>query len=147
MPSDRGLTPEALDTAARTVWGEARGEPWDGKVAVAWVIRNRADNPGWWGRNVAEVCLQPFQFSCWLHNDPNRVKCIQATEVDLRECRKAVEAVFDGTEPDITNGADHYHHKTILPRWATGEKPVAIIGDHKFYRLRDPEPAVSGKKE
>ena len=33
-----------MDVAARTVYGEARGEPDEGKIAVAWVIRTRAAN-------------------------------------------------------------------------------------------------------
>ena len=37
----------------------------------AWVIRNRADNPRWWGNDITDVCLKKYQFSCWNHNDPN----------------------------------------------------------------------------
>ncbi len=35
------ITPDDLITAARTVYGEARGESWEGKLAVACVIVNR----------------------------------------------------------------------------------------------------------
>ena len=44
----------ALDTLARTLWGEARGEGRAGMQAVANVIRNRAARPGWWGRSVVQ---------------------------------------------------------------------------------------------
>lgn len=57
-------------TLARTLWGEARGEPIEGQVAVAWVIRNRADGARFAGQllgregAVAHVCLTLWQFSC-----------------------------------------------------------------------------------
>ncbi|MGH3756111.1 MAG: cell wall hydrolase, partial [Pseudonocardiaceae bacterium] len=60
------------EVMGRTLYGEARGEPFDGLVAVAWVIRNRAESPRWWGRDVKGVCLHPLQFSCWNETDPNR---------------------------------------------------------------------------
>src|SRR5688500_4029200 len=62
-----------LDTLARTLWGEARGEGRNGMQAVANVIMNRyklaRSNSGYarqWGRTVAEVCRKKYQFSCWL---------------------------------------------------------------------------------
>lgn len=68
------ITDHDLDTVALTVWGEARGESMVGQSAVAWVIRNRQANPGWWSRphhTLADVCLASYQFSCWNRNDPN----------------------------------------------------------------------------
>lgn len=40
---------------------EAGGEPFEGKLAVAYVIRNRLIR---WG-SVTDVIFAPFQFSCW----------------------------------------------------------------------------------
>ncbi|MBK8184730.1 MAG: hypothetical protein IPK63_18385 [Candidatus Competibacteraceae bacterium] len=37
----------ALTVWAEALWGELRM----GQRAVAWVIRNRYENPGWWSRN------------------------------------------------------------------------------------------------
>ncbi|MGG6879769.1 UNVERIFIED_CONTAM: cell wall hydrolase, partial [Pseudomonas aeruginosa] len=36
------ISPSALDTLTKTIWGEARGEGREGMIAVAWVILNRA---------------------------------------------------------------------------------------------------------
>jgi hypothetical protein len=50
---------DELRAMAATIWGEARGEPLDGKVAVGWVIRNRAANPGGWGRDIRGAGSSP----------------------------------------------------------------------------------------
>ena len=63
-----------IDTLARTIYGEARGESRQGKIAVACVILNRVKRKkmcGWREINgykvatVAATCLKPWQFSCW----------------------------------------------------------------------------------
>ncbi len=135
------MSPDDLDVMARTLWGEARGEPLEGKIAVAWVIRNRADHPGWWGHGIAGVCRQPWQFSCWNADDPNRAKLIGVTARDemFRECLMAVAAVLSGNVADPTGGANHYyapgHAKTLSPNWAAGAVPTLRLRNHAFYKL------------
>lgn len=128
-----------LETVARTVYGEARGEPWAGKLAVAWVIRNRADNPGWWGTDYTSVCLKPSQFSCWLAGDPNSEKLKAVTTADpfFRECLAAAASVIGGIDPDPTRGATSYK-VTLLPwpkDWGDEKPRLVEIGHHSFYRL------------
>jgi N-acetylmuramoyl-L-alanine amidase len=126
-----------LSIGALTVYGEARGEGPRGWEAVAWVIRNRAERPCWWGRTVKEVCQKPWQFSCWNKNDPNSKK-LAALKPDhplLVEIKAVVQAVFDGTIPDPTGGATHYHTEEVSPVWARGKQPTRIIGAHHFYAL------------
>ena len=129
------LAPPDLDAAARTVWGEARGEPYDGRVAVAWVIRNRVDNPSWWGRTVKDVCFHPKQFSCWNDDDPNRPKCLAVSDEDLASFFEIVRAVFDGEIPDPTGGADHYERVGTGAGWARNREFSTIIGKHAFYKI------------
>ncbi|HEY8343328.1 MAG TPA: cell wall hydrolase [Calditerricola sp.] len=129
--------------ATLTLIGEARGEPDEGKIAVAWVIRNRAEmdlgndgKPDWWGDTIYDVCLKPWQFSCWNEGDPNR-KVLDTTSTSdpiYRACRAIVDAVLAGEYPDPTHGATHYCTLTLTPAWAKGRVPVAIIGRHKFFR-------------
>jgi len=38
--------------------------------------------------------------------------------------------------PGLARGADHYTRKEEKPYWARGQRPVIILGDHAFYRLR-----------
>lgn len=127
-------------TMAKTVWGEARGESVKGQIAVAWVIKNRADNPKWWGKTIEEVCLKKYQFSCWLESDPNRAKMDKLTEEDLKEQIEICQSVLDEKVADPTDGANHYHTTGILPSWVrndddTIKQPIATIGNHLFYRF------------
>ena len=133
---------------ARTLWGECRGELREGKIAVAWVIRNRATNPGWWSRQrgdgipddtIEAVCLDPHQFSCWWDGQAKRVR--SSTLAQLGTLYELAEAVLNDQIPDPTNGADHYHTilrpegvKTWPPVWAQ-KKVGKRIGSHLFYRL------------
>jgi N-acetylmuramoyl-L-alanine amidase len=135
-----------LDTLARTLWGEARGEPVDGQVAVAWVIRNRARRrtfagplAGRWGA-VARVCTAPWQFSCWNESDPNRRRLEVLRQDEMRAQVEVARNVLEGLVEDATGGADHYH-TIVAPAWATAWPPgwasqmreSARFGGHVFY--------------
>jgi hypothetical protein len=61
------FTPE--ETVAITILAEARGEGKSGMYAVACVISQRAKERK---KSAAQVCLQPWQFSCWNKNDPQK---------------------------------------------------------------------------
>lgn len=125
-----------IEAVSRTVYGEARGEPFAGKLAVAWVIKNRASKGGWWGSTPSTVCLKPYQFSCWNANDPNRRK-IESVKPDNEGFRQSVLAaalVLGDMEPDPTDGATHYHVADLDPKWAAGKEPVKKIGNHVFYK-------------
>lgn len=139
-----------LDIGARTVFGEARGEPLDGKIAVAWVLRNRAARGLYEKRlralfgdgRIASACRARLQFSCWNERDPNRNKIETVTGDDpvFQECQLAVLVALHGYAPDPTAGSTHYH-TTAKPAWATawppawaaGKQPVCAIGAHSFY--------------
>jgi N-acetylmuramoyl-L-alanine amidase len=123
-----------LDTAARTVFGEARGETVEGQIAVLWVIRNRVLQPCWWGRTVTDVCLKPYQFSCWLPSDPNSKK-LQV----VWELRDLAADVFAGEHPDPTGGATHYKVTGTKASWdaAVAERGIepVVIGHHSFFKI------------
>jgi len=123
------------DVLARTLWGEARGEGEAGMQAVAAVIVNRARRPGWWGRGISAVCLQPWQFSCWNEGDPNRAALSQVDADDpaFRSALRIARLALAGVLPDPTMGATHYHALGMQPRWAAGHAPAATIGRHVFY--------------
>lgn len=138
-----------METMALTVWAEARGETPKGQIAVAWVIKNRYEHPRWWSRNrndgipddtIAAVCRDPWQFSCWNPNDPNRVKLADERTLfrdDFKAIRELCVRVLENEIPDPTNTADHYCVTKIVNhvRWAKGRKPCAVIGNHSFFRI------------
>ena len=133
------LTDSDLIIAAKTIWGEARGEDFTGKMAVAEVIVNRAirtDGQFALDTTLAVTCLRSKQFSCWNPHDPNMQKMLLIGPDDVMY-RSGLEALLrvinNGAELTLTNGATHYHTKKVSPSWSDGHIPSAIIGSHLFY--------------
>lgn len=135
-----------IDVLARTLWGEARGEPDGGMEAVASVVLNRVaiaeDSDGfWWGNNVIQVCQKPYQFSCWNRSDPNfqKLQAVDETDLYFATAKRIARRACAGTIKDSTFGATHYHADTINPYWARRETPTITIGHHIFYRIAENE--------
>jgi spore germination cell wall hydrolase CwlJ-like protein len=139
--TDLGMTETDRDILAKTLYGEARGEPLAGQLAVAMVVFHRAIRPD--GQfaldtSVAVACQRAWQFSCWLEGDPNRAKMEALTWDDptytaMRHVVDAAEAIFKlGT--DLVAGATHYVNPAVAaPSWARGHTPVVTIQHHAFY--------------
>ncbi len=127
---------EGLAYAALTILGEARGEPIEGQIAVAWVIRNRVEH-GWRGTDYKSVVLAPKQFSCWNKGDPN-LALLQAIKGAPKEFMGALGimlAVYGDKLPDPTRGAVSYYNPAIVePSWAPSMIVTAAIGRHRFLR-------------
>jgi hypothetical protein len=149
-----------VQVLALTLWAEARNQGQLGLEAVGSVIRNRSNQPGWWGRSIIAVCLTPWQFSCWNPGkDVNHLRLLgqadrmldglPVSQLDrkMAQCLLVANGIVDGTIPDRVNGCDHYFSPTgmipkgSLPRWAKDPvtqlpiPPDVIVGDHWFYRL------------
>lgn len=131
----------ALEIVARTIWGEARGQGVDTMTAVACVIMNRARRPRWWGADPVDVCLHPYQFSCWLPDDPNRAKLLAVTEADdqFLEAIQIAQRALCGVLTDPTGNADSYYAESSpAPDWTIGAAYTVTIGGMKFYRTELP---------
>lgn len=131
---------ESTDILARTIYGEARGESISGMEAIASVVLNRVafskrKKRYWWGNNVKEVCLCPWQFSCWNKNDPNAklIKEVSDTDITFCICKRIALRAVSGLLDDYTGCATHYHVKKLRPKWSIGKIPSAEIGNHVFY--------------
>lgn len=136
----------ALDVAARTLCQEVRGEPPEGQLAVAHVIKNRL-NTARWGRNLATVCLWPYQFSGWRGpQDPNfKYACyLRDDDPVMAQMRTLMQSVMDSTD-DPTGGATYYVNLAIVikkPEWIDGHPEHGIkpathcgkFGTQDFYK-------------
>lgn len=121
---------------ARLIYGEARGERVEGRIAVACVVRNRVERPSWWGRSWREVMTKPYQFTALMPDGPNYRATIQANEDEpiFRECVWIAQGVILGIILDNTDGATHYHSVRIRPSWASRMKVTRVIGNHVFLK-------------
>ncbi|MEI6986833.1 MAG: cell wall hydrolase [Rhodospirillaceae bacterium] len=143
-PNPGGPRDAAVDTLARTLWGEARGEPVRGIEAVAAVVVNRvrvATKHGgmWWGSTIIGVCRKPYQFSCWNTSDPNypKLMAVKPGQPVFDSCLRIARRAISGVLPDPTDGATHYHTRSVHPTWAQGRVPCAEIGCHLFYLIKE----------
>lgn len=129
-----GADASDVDTMARTIWGEARGESRLGMQAVASVILNRVADPRW-PSSITKVCKQPYQFSCWNSNDPNlpKLRTVGSEDSIFTEAYSLSRDAAIGRLADVTDGACHYHTRFITPRWAAGHVPNYEHGQHVFY--------------
>ncbi len=128
------------DILARTLYGEARGEGLAGLEGVASVILNRVTlskkrKGYWWGNTIKEVCLKPWQFSCWNEDDPNfrLIKAVKEDDKIFALCKRIARRAVSNVLNDTVNGATHYHHRNLRPKWSEGKIPCAEIGSHLFY--------------
>ena len=104
---------QPLVLMALTVLGEAEGEPYQGKLAVAHVIANRMKKHG---KSVADTVLAPWQFSCWNAGDPRKLFLVnvihKAADNVLpglwEESLQASECALNEPESDPTGGSTHY---------------------------------------
>jgi hypothetical protein len=142
-----------LQVFACTLWGEARSETPEGILMIANVIRNRVtDAKRRWPQSYREVCVQPWQFSCWkveggagnhrkLANLVEELRQGKATDARFKECAWIATGVMNDWVRDTTHGADHYHvAKMKKPSWAEGFVPLNNLHplprtSHLFYRL------------
>ncbi len=126
---------------ALCIYGEARGESYEGRRAVGSVILNRKDKGGWYGKTVKAVILKPYQFSCFLEADKNFKRLLQIAydfrsaydnDIALRGCFDVAAALVDG---DVKRNTKATHYKTVdcKAKWADKMQLVNEIGAHQFY--------------
>ena len=127
--------------AVITIWMESRGEPWEGKLAVAEVIRNRMRQKYSSDGTVSGTVLRAFQFSGFNTQDPNRIPSFRIDGDDpvVQECEKAWRESEHTLEirSSITKGAVLYLNPTIVtqkPKWVDLSVEVARVGPHVFYK-------------
>ncbi len=124
-----------LDTAARTLWQESRGEPHEGQQAVAHVLWNRVRD-GRWGPNLAAVCLWRAQFSGWyVPTDPNfKAACVLS---DTDQLLLSLLSIIEAAEhaQDVTGGALFYYANSLKtpPNWSKTMVFKGEFGHQRFF--------------
>lgn len=112
------LTDDDLETLARLVWLEARGEPFDGQRAVVEVVLNRILSPSF-PDTVEEVVYQRNQFSPAAY-----IAGTTPTEAQYEAVAAAVEGIDPITDADVV----------FFSVGAYNDKVFATIGNHVFCR-------------
>jgi len=113
-----------VELLARLINGEARGEPYQGQVAVGAVILNRVKSANF-PNTIAGVIYQKGQFSC-VTDGQFDVAIDEASTV-----YKAAEEAMNGADP--TNGALYFYNPSkTKSKWLFSLKTTTTIGKHVF---------------
>lgn len=113
-----------LQLLARAINGEARGESYEGQVAVGAVILNRVKHPDF-PNTIAGVIYQPGAFTAVSDGQIN-VPIDENSTVF-----KAAQDAMNGWDP--TNGCIYYFNpNTATSSWIWSRTIVKTIGKHNF---------------
>ena len=111
-----------LNLLSRLVYGEARGEPYTGQVAVAAVVLNRVRSSSF-PNTIAGVIYQSGAFDV--------VSDGQINLTPNETAKKAAQDALNGWDP--TNGAIYYFNpSTATNKWIWSRPMTVTIGKHRF---------------
>ena len=126
-----------------TVAMEAESESYKGKLAVAYVIVNRArPMSGVPFKSISDVVLDPYDFSAWNTKGGRQLALDTIPSRVWQDSEKAAASAYYGIEKDPTGGATHYLNVHLtrrlrggtLPTWLLAMKRTTKIGLHTFYK-------------
>lgn len=111
-----------LNLLARLVYGEARGEPYKGQVAVAAVVLNRVKNSSF-PNTISGVIYQSGAFSV-----------VNDGQINLTPNQTAYNAAQDALNGwDPSYGSIYYFNpNTATSSWIWSRPHVITIGNHRF---------------
>lgn len=116
------LSQSEIDLMARVVYGESRGEPFEGQVAVAAVILNRIFSDEF-PSTIEKVIYQDLAFTAVTDGQYKLTPDAQAYQ--------AVRRALSGYDP--TYGATYYWNpQTATSRWVWSREVTLKIGRHVF---------------
>ena len=107
---------------ARLISAEARGEPYQGQVAVGAVVLNRMDHPSF-PNTLSGVIYQRGAFTCLSDG--------QFDQPIADSAYQAARDALNGADP--TGGAIYYFNPaTATSKWIWSRPVLLIIGKHRF---------------
>ena len=111
-----------LNLLARLISAEARGEPYQGQVAVGAVVLNRMEHPSF-PNTMSGVIYQNGAFTCIVDGQFNE----PVAESSVRAAREAL----NGADP--SGGAIYYFNPvTATSKWIWSRPLICTIGKHRF---------------
>lgn len=127
------VTEEEVYCLALNDYYEARGEPIEGRVAVAHVVVNRLRQQWQGASTVCEVVSYTVNGRCAFSWACNRYPIREQSAWDDSADFAKRFLRFEQWRRDPTNGALQYHEQSITPYWAKEYEYNIAIGDHLFY--------------
>lgn len=120
--SQGGYSSSDVYLLAKLVYGEARGEPYTGQVAVAAVVLNRVKSSKF-PNTISGVIYQPYAFTA-----------VDDGQINLTPNETAKAAARDAMNGwDPTNGCLYYYNPaTATSSWIWSRPIVTTIGRHNF---------------
>ena len=113
-----------IQLLARAINGEARGEPYEGQVAIGAVILNRVKDSRF-PNTIAGVIYQSGAFTAVSDGQINQAMEDEATVM------KAARDAMNGWDP--TDGAVYYFNPaTATNKWIWSRPVTVTIGNHRF---------------
>ena len=113
-----------IQLMARAINGEARGEPYEGQVAVGAVILNRVKDSKF-PNSISGVIYQPGAFTAVSDGQINQPIKEESTVY------KAAQDAKNGWDP--TGGCIYYFNpQTATNKWIWSRPHVKTIGKHRF---------------
>lgn len=113
-----------IQLMAKAINGEARGEPYEGQVAIGAVIMNRVSSPDF-PNTIAGVIYQTGAFTAVSDGQINMP--IDENSTVMKAARDAI----NGWDP--TGGAVFYYNPdTATNKWIWSRETIKVIGKHKF---------------
>lgn len=117
-----GYSESEIQLLASIISAEARGEPYEGQVAVGAVIMNRIAHPSF-PNTLSGVIYQDGAFSCLYDGGINAAVADSAYQ--------AAREAINGSDP--TGGAIYYYNPAkTTNKWIWSREVIATIGEHRF---------------
>jgi len=118
---------ESMGCIARAVYWEARDQPFEGQLAVAFVVLNRERASGC---TPCEVVDGQGGFSGVARHRDERAKEAHAWAL----AEEVALMAWEDADADPTGAATYFHRLDVRPAWAAGLIMTRRIGDHVFFR-------------
>ncbi len=117
-----GYSSNDVTLLANIISAEARGEPYQGQVAVGAVVLNRVEHPSF-PDTLAGVVYQPGAFTAITDG--------QIKEAVAESARKAAREALNGSDP--SGGAIYYYNPDKTSnQWIRTRPVIKRIGSHLF---------------